>query len=93
MKPKQLAQDLVALLDEITPSDWYVSDGVYTLSVRSVRPSMEDEKARYRKPVRNICVLAACGIRKTAQKRANANFICLIKNNLPLIIAALHSQK
>lgn len=90
MTHPELAIRLRKLQNEITQSDWYVSDRLYTLTIKSEREYIEDPNFKFRKPVKNVCMLASVGIKKTQQKLANAEFICLIQNNLPLIIEALN---
>lgn len=87
---KDLALSLGVLENEISPAKWEVKDSLYSLIIQSDKPILEDEKSAHCKPIRNIAVLASTGVKKSDQKRANARFICLTKNNLSLILKALN---
>lgn len=91
---QELALKLDTLAPIITPTKWEVVEGLYSLAIKSQKGFIEDAKFKFRKPVRNVCVLATVGIKKSDQKRANAELIVLLKNNLGIIRDALkHSSR
>jgi len=94
MTPQHLAELLEDLSKSITPTPWNVHNAGPMLSVRSEKPVVENANERWKKPARNVCVMATTGIAKTNRKQANAHFICLLKNNIEMIIDTLkHSTR
>jgi len=93
MTPKDLAEAIESLIPSITPSDWKVHNTIHGLLIQSEKAHKELPATQWCKPVKNICMLATTGIKKTNGKRANAHLICTLKNNLPLIIDALKVYK
>jgi len=90
------ASDLAAILEGLAPSmtqtNWRTYNGIHVLAIRAEKPPEKLPGERYHKPSKNICVFAANGIRKTDRKQADAQFICLVRNNLELIIKALQAS-
>lgn len=85
MTPQDLAAKLDELALQITPTPWEIKRGLYSLAIRSQKAFIEPGDKPHKKPVTNICVFATVGIAISSQKEANAEFICLVKNELAMI--------
>ena len=84
MLPSELAKKIDELLPKITPQLWWINESLYTLSVKHNKDFRTAGKGK-----RNICVLASIGIAVTDEKKANAELIVLLQNNIHMIRDAL----
>ena len=84
MNRRQFLFKLKELENKISKSEWIINQTPTLLAVETKEKQLESF-GRYGRKVKNVCIIAPKDIVQSSQKRANAEFICLIKNNLKLI--------
>jgi hypothetical protein len=81
---RQFLFKLKDLENKISRSKWVIRQSLTQLAIETEIHQIESF-GKYGRKVKNVCIIAPKDIVQSSQKKANAEFICLIKNNLKLI--------
>ena len=88
----ELYKKLEELKTKCTQSEWLVFNDTMRLLIVPKQKQLEGF-GKSRRLVKTVCTVASPGHLQSSQKLSNADLICLLRNNIDLIIAALKAYQ